>query len=469
MAFAPQTQRRTTCFRGEIHSVKSVLRAPCSGSALGSRSRGSPAALADAVTDWNAYADTINSGAAARAGAGHGHHARGYSRCTELDRPVLRVLCQGARALAKAHRPTRPSVRRRTARWSALRRRLTDVHRPFSITPGTHLPGCPSAACTDGVAAGEAAANAILLLRNGDGSSTPHLPYTLPAAPGVYQPTPVTSATPPPANCPRGAAVRRLGESHAVRAEERLAVSRRAVAALRSQELSLYARLPRGQNRRQVDAETLGNRTADQSEIARFWPGGGANMNLVARIIIAGRGLDLWQHARLFALINMANSDAAVTVFDTKYTHNFWRPVTAIRAAATDTNPFTTPDATWLSYQNTPPYPDYTCGLTNATGSGLAVLRSYFGTDSIAYSLTTPGVSRDLQEPLASGLRVGRRARVRRHAFPHGLRARADAGRGGRPVRLRSLAAAARQETRARQEVTPTASSGRATRAPRRG
>ena len=90
-----------------------------------------------------------------------------------------------------------------------------------------------------------------------------------------------------------------------------------------------------------IDAETLGNRTADQSEIARFWPGGGANMNLVARIIIAGRGLDLWQHARLFALLNMANSDAAVTVFDTKYTYNFWRPVTAIRAAATDGNPFT--------------------------------------------------------------------------------------------------------------------------------
>ena len=49
---------------------------------------------------------------------------------------------------------------------------------------------------------GAAAANAILLLRNGDGSSSPHLPYTLPAGPGVYQPTPVTSATTPPTELP---------------------------------------------------------------------------------------------------------------------------------------------------------------------------------------------------------------------------------------------------------------------------
>jgi hypothetical protein len=140
----------------------------------------------------------------------------------------------------------------------------------------------------------------------------------------------------------------------------------------------------------EVTSEADGNRTADQSEIARFWPAGGANINAVARVIIADRNLDLWQHARLFALINMAISDSAVTVFDTKYTYNFWRPVTAIRKGDTDGNPLTERDSDWLSYQNTPPYPDYTCGLPNNVGSGLAVLRSYFETDRIPYSLTTP-------------------------------------------------------------------------------
>jgi hypothetical protein len=129
-------------------------------------------------------------------------------------------------------------------------------------------------------------------------------------------------------------------------------------------------------------------RTTDQSDIARFWPGGGANINTVARLIVADRSLDLWQHARLFALLNMAISDSAVSVFDTKFTYNFWRPVTAIRAGANDGNSATEEDTNWLSYQNTPPYPDYTCGLPNNVASGMEVLRRYFRTDYLQYEQT---------------------------------------------------------------------------------
>ena len=46
-----------------------------------------------------------------------------------------------------------------------------------------------------------------------------------------------------------------------------------------------------------------------------------------------GRGLDRWQHARLFALLNIAESDSLVTTMGAKYDYNFWRPVTAIRWA----------------------------------------------------------------------------------------------------------------------------------------
>ena len=81
---------------------------------------------------------------------------------------------------------------------------------------------------------------------------------------------------------------------------------------------------------------TVADRTPDQSAIALFWPGGGGNFNAVTRVIVAGRGLDPWQHARLFALGNMAFADSSIAVFDTKYTYNFWRPITAIRAADTD-------------------------------------------------------------------------------------------------------------------------------------
>src|SRR5688572_7110238 len=98
-----------------------------------------------------------------------------------------------------------------------------------------------------------------------------------------------------------------------------------------------------------LNAEALGNRTPEQSAVARFWPGGGANWNAVMRVIVADRGLDEWQLARLFALNNMAQTDATIAVFDTKFTYNFWRPVTAIRYTGDDGNPATTPDPSWLS------------------------------------------------------------------------------------------------------------------------
>ena len=141
------------------------------------------------------------------------------------------------------------------------------------------------------------------------------------------------------------------------------------------------------------NAEINGQRTAEQSAVARFWPGGGANWNDVTRIIVANRGLDRWEHARLLALSNMAQSDGAIAVFDTKFTYNFWRPVTAIRWQD-DGNPRTAPDATWLSYQNTPPYPDYTCGLPTIAGAAAEVLRRYFGTDAVGYTMTAAGVTR---------------------------------------------------------------------------
>jgi hypothetical protein len=90
----------------------------------------------------------------------------------------------------------------------------------------------------------------------------------------------------------------------------------------------------------------------------------------------------------------MALHDSAVSVFDTKYTYTFWRPVTAIRAGDTDGNPRTIADGEWISFLNTPPYPDYTCGLTTNVGAGFEVLRRYFRTDSLPYTLTAAGHTR---------------------------------------------------------------------------
>ena len=68
------------------------------------------------------------------------------------------------------------------------------------------------------------------------------------------------------------------------------------------------------------------------------------------------------QDARLFALLNLAQADAYIAVWDAKYTYNFWRPVTAIRAADTDGNPDTAADPTWTPFLVTPPFPSYISG-----------------------------------------------------------------------------------------------------------
>ena len=79
-------------------------------------------------------------------------------------------------------------------------------------------------------------------------------------------------------------------------------------------------------------------RTAEQSDIAQFWADGAGtetppgHWNHIAQDVVAMTGNSLEENARLFALLNIAMADAAICAWDAKYTYNFWRPVTAIRA-----------------------------------------------------------------------------------------------------------------------------------------
>lgn len=228
----------------------------------------------------------------------------------------------------------------------------------------------------DGIAAGRAAAEAIIALRIDDGSATPNLPYTLAPAPGVHQPT-------PPALVPPMLGGWGQVRPFAMTSPSQFRPGRSPLFNLRGLVYTLNY----------LEVKYLGAASvraaapdSERSRIARYWPGGGGNGNAMTRAIVAGRSLDRWQHARLFALLNMANADAAISTFDAKYHYNFWRPANAIRWA-NDGNPFTTPDPGWMSYQATPPYPDYPCGLTTNTGSSTGILRRYFGTDHVSYTL----------------------------------------------------------------------------------
>lgn len=121
-------------------------------------------------------------------------------------------------------------------------------------------------------------------------------------------------------------------------------------------------------------------RTEEQTVIARFWYGTAATFwNRAAVSAALERHTTLSENARLFALLNMAMADAAISCWDAKYFFEFWRPITAIRNASSDGNPDTEQQDNWTPLLITPPYPDYTSGHANVSGAAQAVLTTYFG------------------------------------------------------------------------------------------
>jgi membrane-associated phospholipid phosphatase len=131
-------------------------------------------------------------------------------------------------------------------------------------------------------------------------------------------------------------------------------------------------------------------RTPEQSEIARYWyESSPQGWNRIAREVLVARQFDVWENARLFALLNLAMADGYIGGFDTKYHCNYWRPVTAIRAGG---------DSEWLSYLPTPPVPDYPSTHTVEGAAAATVMARFFNTDFISFSMTSgapyPGITR---------------------------------------------------------------------------
>ncbi|MCI0746270.1 MAG: phosphatase PAP2 family protein [Verrucomicrobia subdivision 3 bacterium] len=133
-------------------------------------------------------------------------------------------------------------------------------------------------------------------------------------------------------------------------------------------------------------------RTADQTQIAYFWANGAGtatppgHWNQIAQIVAEQEGNTLAENARLFALLNIAEADAAIVSWDCKYAYNYWRPITAIREADTDNNPLTIQDSTWAPLLFTPPFPEYTSGHSTFSGAAAVVLAMFYGTDDIPFT-----------------------------------------------------------------------------------
>ena len=116
--------------------------------------------------------------------------------------------------------------------------------------------------------------------------------------------------------------------------------------------------------------------------------------NRIGRALADSRGLDVWDSARLFGLLDTGMTDGYIGTFQEKYVYNFWRPVTAIHEAATDGNDATAPDPDWQPLVQTPPIPDHDSGHAVEGGVAATIMRRCWAptssTSTCAASRLTP-------------------------------------------------------------------------------
>ena len=355
---------------------------------------------ANAVTDWNANAGEAAIAACISPVENPLHESRLYAATHIAVHDAVNAIDRRSQPYAfdaRAKRGTSADAAVAAAARDVLVVLLSQIPAPFP--PECGAAGVASveadyaaalAAIPDGrakrrgIEVGQAAAAAILELRDADGSDTPLVATDYPQGtdPGEYRFTPGT----PFAFAPGWADVTPfvLRNSSQFRPGPPYEVTTRKYTA----DFAEVKRLGGD------DITTPSERTAEQTEIAQFWvESSPLQWNRIARTVSARTRLDLWEQARLFGLLNMALADGYVGSFDTKYHYNYWRPVTAIQNADTDGNPNTRGDPTWTPLVTTPPIPDYDSAHSVEGGAAAKVFKRFFGTDRISFktcSLTLP-------------------------------------------------------------------------------
>ena len=141
-------------------------------------------------------------------------------------------------------------------------------------------------------------------------------------------------------------------------------------------------------------------RTEDETRAAVFWQFAPiALWNPLLRNLAGRYDLDTADQARLYAMVNLAGADAAISCWNDKYYWNFWRPRAAIREADSDGNPRTVADPNWESLfapatqttppLATPPFPDHPSGHGCYSGAVLTTAADFFGKDKIEITLVS--------------------------------------------------------------------------------
>lgn len=237
----------------------------------------------------------------------------------------------------------------------------------------------------DGIAAGDAAAAAMIALRSNDGSSPPQFDIPGPPAPGVWQATP---------SCP---VVNGIASGIAFQWQK---VTPFGIASASDYLLDPPPALASNEYAKAYnEVMTVGGvnsteRPPDRANVALFYAASSPTQvfNQAAEQAAAAQGRSLSENARALALINMAMSDSLVASFFNKYYYNFWRPETAIHGGDSDGNPNTAGDPNWAPFIVTPCFPSYPSNHGSAANGAAEVMRHLYGDDGLSITLTNPAV-----------------------------------------------------------------------------
>jgi hypothetical protein len=241
-----------------------------------------------------------------------------------------------------------------------------------------------------GVAVGVRAGQAILRLRQNDGSGATPPPFVPGTAPGDYQLTPPSFAQPVFTQWPA------VTPFVLTRAEQ---FRPGPPPALRSQTYATAL----------AEVRSLGQdnsltRTPDQTQIGQFWSAPIQNYwNEIAQTASLAHYDSVADDARLFALLNTSFADDAIAFYDAKYTYRFWRPVTAIQ------NDGIPADAVWVPLVTTPADPSYPGAHSVISFDAAAILGRAFG-DRFGFDVTSvvlPGVLRHFSSFTAAAREAG--------------------------------------------------------------
>lgn len=285
---------------------------------------------------------------------------------------------------------------------------------------------------TNGIALGRAAARQVIVERSDDRTTTEPA-YVYENVPGAYRPTPPDFTTPPfnpgwgttrPWSMIRGDQFRPTGPNGFFRMQR----------LLQSQGYTNQFNEVKRFGRRNSQV-----RTAEQTEIAWFWandrngtykpPG---HLMYITQVVADQEGVSFDDKARLYALCAVAMADAGLVAWDQKYSTNIdlWRPVSAVRNAHIDGNPNTTREKGWLPLLDfSPPFPAYTSGHATFGAVHAAIMRNFFGTDNITFTVGTdePAVI-NVQRTFTSFTQAGRENGVSRVYLGVHFRFDADSG-----------------------------------------